>query len=358
MAPRDHISAKTRLLHLDEPFVLESGEALRGVDVAFRTWGRLDAAGANAVVVCHALTGSADVDAWWAGLIGPGHALDPKDDFIVCSNVLGGCYGTTGPASPTPEHGRPRGPDFPEITIRDMVRLQAHLLDALGANRVRLVIGGSLGGMQVLEWAALFPERVDAIAPIATSGRHSAWCIGLSEAQRAAIRSDPRWRNGRYPSDAPPDAGLAVARMIAMCSYRSRDSFAVRFDRGVDHSGSFEVERYLRHHGEKLTARFDANTYLTLTRAMDTHDLGRARGGLAAALGAIPTPALVVAIDSDVLYPPAEQRELAALMPRAGLATLRSPHGHDAFLIEVETLNRLVLEFRAALAAGVERKAS
>ena len=182
--------------------------------VAYRTWGGLDHGGENAVLVCHALTGSADADRWWGGLIGARHALDPSSDFIVCSNVLGSCYGTTGPTSPRFGPGRPWGPDFPAISVRDMVRLQAQLLGAMGVRRLRLVIGGSLGGMQVLEWAALFPGLVEAIAPIAVSGRHSAWCIALSEAQRSAITADPRWSEGRYPPDAPPASGHAPARLI------------------------------------------------------------------------------------------------------------------------------------------------
>jgi len=237
------------------------------------------------------------------------------------------------------------------------VRLQARLLDALGVRRLRLAIGGSLGGMQVLEWAASFPERVDAVVPIATCGRHSAWCIGLSGSQRAAIAADPRWREGRYEPDDPPAAGLAAARMIAMCTYRSRDSFDERFGRTTGPAGDFNVEGYLRHQGDRLVARFDANSYVTLTRAMDTHDLSRGRGEYEAALGSVDVPALVVAITSDVLYPPAEQAELAALLPAGRLAWISSPHGHDAFLIETAALDELVSAFRASLAARC-RKAS
>ena len=331
---------------LPEPLRLEHGEVLPAVRVAYRTWGTLDAAGGNAVLVCHALTGSSQADAWWDGLFGPGRTLDPERDFVVCSNVLGSCYGTTGPASPRPD-GSPWGPDFPAVTVRDMVHVQAALLDALGVRRLRLVLGGSLGGMQVLEWALLYPERVEAIAPIAISGRHSAWCIGLSETQRLAIRADPDWREGRYTADRPPATGLAAARAVAMCSYRSRDSFEERFGRRLRTPDTFEVESYLRRQGEKLVARFDANSYVTLTRAMDSHDVGRGRGSYEAALRSIRQPALVVTIDSDVLYPPAEQKELAALMPNAQLAGLRSPHGHDAFLMDVAALDRLLVQFRA-----------
>ncbi|MCP4661960.1 MAG: homoserine O-acetyltransferase [bacterium] len=340
------VSPRTRYLHLEDDFELESGTRLPGVRVAYRTWGRLDEAGSNGVLVCHALTGSADADDWWGPLFGPGRSLDPERDFIVCANVLGSCYGTTGPADEAPGRGRPWGPDFPAVTIRDMVRLQAALLDHLKVRRLRLVIGGSMGGMQVLEWAAMYPERVAATASIAASGRHSAWCIGLSEAQRRAIEGDPAWRGGRYAPDAPPVNGLAVARMIAMCSYRSWRSFSERFSRQTRHEDLFEVESYLRYQGEKLVHRFDANSYLVLTRAMDRHDLGRDRGSYEQALAAIRPPSLVVSITSDVLYPPAEQEELAALMPEAVLAHLPSVHGHDGFLIHVEWLNQQIVAFR------------
>ncbi len=339
----------TSFYELSEPLRLESGKTLSGVRVAYRTWGRLAADGANAVLVCHALTGSADADVWWAGLFGPGRALDPERDFIVSSNVLGSCYGTTGPASPRPEEDRPWGPDFPAITIRDLVRVQHALVRALGIRRLKLVLGGSLGGMQVLEWALLYPDLVEAIAPIAVSGRHSAWCIGLSEAQRQALYADPNWRNGRYSPQAPPLAGLAAARAVALCTYRSRGSFEERFGRRLQAPGLFQVESYLRHQGSKLVGRFDANSYVTLTRAMDTHDVARGRSSYEEALRSVRQPALVVGIDSDVLYPPEEQRELAARLGNARLAWLRSPHGHDAFLIETEELNRLLVDFRAGL---------
>jgi homoserine O-acetyltransferase/O-succinyltransferase len=355
MAWSDHVSPATRVCYLDAPFELESGLLLPDVRVAYRAWGRLNPTRDNAVLVCHALTGSADADGWWADLFGPGRALDPDEDFIVCSNVLGSCYGTTGPTSPAPGQGRPWGPEFPALTIRDIVRVQAELLEVLGVARLRLVIGGSLGGMQVLEWAALYPEKVDAIVPIATSGRHSPWCIGLSEAQRAAIRLDPNWADGYYETARPPAAGLAIARMVAMCTYRSAESFRARFGREQEAGGGYAVESYLQHHGDKLVDRFDANSYVALTRAMDSHDLGRGRGAYADAVGAIDARALVVAIDSDVLYPPHEQEELAELLPAAELAVLPSAHGHDAFLIEVEELNRLVLEFRRPALARLRR---
>jgi homoserine O-acetyltransferase len=242
------------------------------------------------------------------------------------------------------------------VTVRDIVRVQAALLEALGVERLRLVVGGSLGGMQVLEWALLFPERVEAIAPIAVSAAHSAWCIGLSEAQRQAIYADPRWRGGAYPPDDPPEAGLAVARMIAMCTYRSRESLETRFGREQKEPGLFTVQGWLHHHGRALVDRFDANAYVVLTRAMDTHDVGRGRGGWRSALAGVRAAALVVSIDSDVLYPPVEQEELAGALPRATLSTLRSPHGHDAFLIEGEEMNAQLAGFRAGLRTAGRRR--
>ncbi|HEX4960279.1 MAG TPA: homoserine O-acetyltransferase [Thermoanaerobaculia bacterium] len=343
------ISPETLVYDLPKPLRLESGRALSGVRVAYRTWGRLAPDGANAVLICHALTGSADAGSWWAGLFGPGRALDPGRGFIICSNVLGSCYGTTGPASPRPGEERTWGADFPAVTIRDLVRVQHALIRSLGVRRLKLVLGGSLGGMQVLEWALLYPDLVEAIAPVAVSGRHSAWCIGLSEAQRQVLRADPNWRGGRYSPEEPPAAGLAAARAVATCTYRSRGSFEDRFGRQLEKSGEFQVESYLRHQGTKLAGRFDANSYVTLTRAMDSHDVGRGRGSYEKALRSLRQPALVVAIDSDVLYPPEEQRELAAFLGDSRLAWLRSPHGHDAFLIETEELNRLIVDFRESL---------
>lgn len=331
---------------LSGPFLLENGAELQSLEVAYHSWGRLSAAGDNAVVVCHALTGNSDAVDWWGPLCGTHRALDPGRDFILCSNVLGGCYGTTGPTSLHPETGRRWGPVFPQVTIRDMVKVQAALAAHLGITRVRMVIGGSMGGMQALEWAAMYPELVEMIVPVAASGRHSAWCIGLSEAQRQAIFADPLWKGGHYSPEEPPAAGLAAARMVAMCMYRGWPSFESRFGRNRTAQGVFEIEGYLQYQGAKLVSRFDANTYLTLTRAMDTHDLGRGRGDYAVVLRQLRQPALVVSITSDILYPPEEQRELAQLMPHAELAHIDAPHGHDSFLIETETLNNLVADFR------------
>lgn len=348
---------ENRFLTLPEPVALESGATLPQVTVAYRTWGRLNPAGDNAVLVCHALTGSADVDEWWPGLIGPGKALDPARDYIVCSNVLGGCYGSTGPGSLSPLTGRRYGAGFPAVTVRDLVQVQAALLDELGVQQLTLVLGGSLGGMQALEWAALHPERVRRVAALSVAARQSPWCIGQSEAQRQALYADPRWDDGHYDPANPPARGLAAARMAAMLSYRHWDEFALRFGREQTADGAYQVESWLRHHGEKFVARFDAASYVALTRVMDSHDLGRDRGGYARALSALRMPFLVVGSTSDVLYPPDEQRELAWHVPGAELAWLDSPHGHDAFLIETQTLDALIRDFRrrTSLAAQGER---
>lgn len=347
------ISQATRWFTPGQPFRLESGVELPDVHVAFRSWGRLDAAGGNAVLVCHALTGSADVAAWWPGLLGPGRALDPDRDFVVCANLLGSCYGTTGPTSIDPATGTRWGGAFPAVTIGDMVRLQKLLCEHLGIGRLALVLGGSLGGMLTLEWAVRYPRCVAAIAPMATAARQPPWALGLSEAQRQAIAADPRWCGGGYRPDAPPAAGLAAARAMAMLSYRHWDGFAQRFGRERRADGVYQVASYLRHQGEKFARRFDAASYVVLTRAMDAFDLGAGRGGRAeAVLAAVRIPALVVSVDTDLLYPLEEQIFLARHLPRAEQVVLRSPHGHDGFLIETERLDAFVRDFRVRQVAA------
>jgi homoserine O-acetyltransferase len=350
---RAAISPDTRRAVLPGMFRTEAGAELPRVEIAYRTWGRLSPRADNAVVVCHALTGSADADEWWAPMFGPGRALDPASDFIVCSNVLGGCYGSTGPTSLAPD-GSPWGPRFPPISIRDQVRAQSALADLLGIRSIRCVLGGSMGGLQALEWALVDPERVRAVATVAASGRHGAWCLLWSEAQRLALRTDPAFRGGDYPLSDPPLAGLAAARAIAMISYRSSESIEPRFGRRLDdhgpgddgRTGDFAARAWLRHHGRALVERFDANTYLTLIDAMDTHDLGRGRGDFVEALGRIRIPVLVASIPTDVLYRPVEQQALAALLPDAELVSIESGHGHDGFLIDAETIEPVVRRFR------------
>ncbi len=341
------IAAETLYLAVQGRFVLESGVSLDDVCIAYRTWGDAANARDHAILVCHALTGSADVDAWWPNIIGAGKAFDPARDFIVCANILGSCYGTTGPVSLKPRSKKRYRAGFPRVSIRDMVNLERELLDHLGVEKLELVIGPSLGGMQALEWALMYPERVAAVVPIGVGGRHSAWCIGVSEAQRAAIAADPNWNDGNYSDTATPDKGLAAARMMAVCTYRSWQSFDERFGRDASDESVYDVQSYLRYQGDKINARFDANTYVTLTHAMHTHDLARGRGEYAAVLARITQPALVVSVSSDALYPPHEQGFLAEKMPHARHEVLDSAHGHDGFLIETESLGALIAAFRA-----------
>jgi homoserine O-acetyltransferase len=339
------MSLQTRIL---PSFVLEDGSVLIDVPVAYQTWGELNAARDNVIVVCHSLTSDTAVDIWWPDVIGPGRALDTSRYFVICANAMASPYGTVSPLSADPRTGRAYGPDFPVPTLRDTVALHKRLLDELGITRVAFPIGGSMGGMQVLEWA-FYGDYVRGLVPIGVGGRHSAWCIAWSEAQREAIRNDPAWQSGRYPPSAGPAAGLAVARMMAMISYRSFHSFSERFGRSRESeagSDRFSMQSYLHHQGGKLVERFDANCYLRLTESMDTHDVARGRGEYHEVLAGIAQPALVVGIDSDLLYPLAEQQELAEHMPAAELAVLSAPHGHDSFLIEFEFINAVVTDWR------------
>jgi homoserine O-acetyltransferase len=340
---------------LRQPFVLDSGVRLPGVELAYRTWGELSGNADNAVIVCHALTGNADADEWWAPLFGRGRTLDPEKHFIVCSNALGSCYGSTGPTSQAPD-GRPWGSRFPRISIRDQVRAQIALADELGIARIRFVIGGSMGGLQALEWALQDPQRTEAVVCVAASGRHSPWCLVWSEAQRLALRTDPRFRNGDYPADDPPVDGLAAARAIAMVSYRSAQSLDQRFGRSpcADSPDDFAARAWLRYHARALVERFDANCYLSLIDAMDTHDLAYGRGDYAEVLAGIRQPVLVGSIGSDALYVPAEQRFLAEHLAHARWLAIDSAHGHDGFLIDAERFEPGIRRFVDALPAPAQ----
>ena len=332
-------------------YTLESGAVLRNVPLAFQTWGALNDAADNVIVVGHSLTSSSDVADWWRGMLGPGRALDPRRYFVVCVNVVGSPYGSLSPLTADKNTGRPFGPSLPQATVRDAVGLQRCLLDSLGVRQVAFTIGGSMGGMQALEWA-FYGDYVRGIVPIGVGGRHSSWCIAFSESQRQAIFADARFNGGRYDQQRPPSAGLAVARMMAMISYRSFASFEQRFGRcrmvGPEDS-LYAAESYLHHHGAKLVARFDANCYVYLTRLMDSHDLARGRGEYEAVLRTITQRTLVIGIRSDVLYPLEEQEELVRLIPGARLAILEHEHGHDTFLIEQQALSRIVREWREAV---------
>lgn len=346
------VSPDTVFFESSQPLELEGGQSLENWQLAYRTWGKLNSAGSNAVLICHALTGSADADVWWPGVIGDGCALDPARDYIICSNVIGGCYGSTGPQNYS--DGQKQPADFPLVTIRDMVAAQEKLIAHLGVKRLSLVVGPSLGGMQVLEWAAMYPERLAAIAPVGVSGRHSAWCIGTSEAQRQAIYRDPAWAGGNYTADSRPDDGFAVARMMAMLSYRSWENFESRFARlpAETATDEYAIGSYLNYQGAKITERFDPLSYVRLTQAMDSHDLARSRGGYFETLRSVDVPALIVAVTSDVLYPPREQEELSSHLPLAKLRYLDSPAGHDGFLIDTGVLGEMIASFRSDLASG------
>ncbi len=329
-------------------FQFESGAVIQQAPVQYRTWGTLNEAGDNAIIVCHALTGDPHIDDWWGGLLGPGKALDTSRYFVVAANVLGSPYGSASPLTTNTETDQPYGADFPAATIRDTVAIHKLLLEHLGVQQLAMAIGGSMGGMQVLEWG-FYGDFVRALVPIAVGGRHTAWCIAWGEAQRQAIFADPKWNNGRYTVGNEPAAGLAAARMMAMISYRSMPSFKQRFarDHMTNSAGEdvLSVNSYLHYQGDKLVQRFDANCYVHLTLQMDSHDVARGRGAYPEVLGQLNQPALVVGIESDVLYSLPEQEELAKHMPGASLALLPSIHGHDAFLIELEALNTLVYDW-------------
>ncbi|MCW2569767.1 MAG: homoserine acetyltransferase [Mycobacterium sp.] len=353
---------RRRFHELPAPLPLEAGGELPGIRLAYETWGTLSPAGDNAVLVCHALTGDSHVagpaapghptPGWWDALVGPGKALDPARWFVVVPNVLGGCQGSTGPASPAPD-GRPWGSRFPFVTVRDQVAAETSLADALGVTRWAAVLGGSMGGMRVLEWAVSAPDRVGALLVLAAPAQSSAEQIAWSSTQLQAIRSDPGWHGGDYHAVRPPGEGphrgLGIARRIAHVTYRSEPELAARFGRtaqpGEDpwHGGRYAVESYLDHHADKLVSRFDAGSYVTLVEAMNSHDVGRGRGGVAAALRRVTARAVVAGVDSDRLYPLSQQAELATGLD-VPLRVVTSQYGHDGFLVESEQVGLLVAE--------------
>ncbi|KAF5376942.1 hypothetical protein D9615_007274 [Tricholomella constricta] len=390
-------------IHVVPSFTLECGTELKNVPVAYKTWGTLDKLGNNVMIICHAFTGSADVEDWWGPLMGRGKAFDPNRFFIFCANVLGSPYGSASPITIDPDTGMPYGPEFPPTTIRDDVRIHKLVLDHLGVKTVAVVIGGSMGGMAVLEWPLCTPPGyIQHVIPLATSARHSAWCISWGEAQRQSIYSDPVYQDGFYT--AQPASGLGAARMSALLTYRSRDSFESRFGRKPQlnrkeknspepqqgHGGEalaihndglrnaqprtpgtssrkppslngelppkpqiFSAQSYLRYQGDKFTARFDANCYIHITRKMDTHDVARGRASagddesleLAKVLATLPPRALIISIETDGLFTTTEQRELAAHIPDAELVIIPSADGHDGFLLEFEAINTHISKF-------------
>lgn len=326
-----------------DPLQLEHGGSLSPIDVAFNTYGEYIPGQTPVILICHALTANAEAageKGWWSALIGPDKTIDTRRFFVICSNVLGSCYGTSGPQQWLHSDAHS---ELPNIDIRDIVRVQAALLDKLGiVDPLYAVIGGSLGGMQALEWAIMYPERVQRLVAIATCAQHSAWAIGLNRVARQAIMSDPSWNNGHYKEQ--PYRGFALARMVAMLSYRHKQSFDERFGRSQNQqpNSDFEVCDYLDYQGKKLVSRFDANAYLTLTRAMDLFDVARNRGSLQAALGQIKAKTWVIGIDTDLLYPAEEVRHWSQFITHSSYQEIRSAHGHDAFLIEWNQLEAML----------------
>jgi homoserine O-acetyltransferase len=348
---------------------LDNGATLSPVEVTYESYGELNEAKSNAILVLHAFSGDAHAagispesgqPGWWDNMIGPGKAFDTNKYFVFCSNVLGGCRGTTGPASVNPATGCPYGMSFPVITIGDMVRLQCMLLDALGIPRLLAVTGGSMGGMQALEWAVAFPGRVVAAIPIATTTRHSAQQIAFNEVGRQSIMADPNWNGGSYYGKELPARGLAVARMVGHITYMSDDSMREKFGRrlrgkdnfGFDFDVDFEVESYLRYRGIQFVGRFDANSYLYITKAMDYFDLTNGQRSLAVALEGIGARFLVISFSSDWLYPSYQSQELVrALRSRncdVAYVELQSNYGHDSFLVDVAEQASLVRGFLAS----------
>jgi homoserine O-acetyltransferase/O-succinyltransferase len=361
--------SETRTLALDGVFTLASGRTLPGVDVAYETWGALDEAGANAVLICHALSGDSHVaglrpgdapDAapgWWDVMVGPGKAIDTDRFFVVCSNVLGGCSGTTGPSSIDPETGAPYGLRFPLVTIEDMVDVQARLLHTLGVRRLAAVVGGSMGGMQALAWAKRYPELVGHVVADATTWRLGAQAIAFNEVGRRAILEDPAFAEGAYYNGVQPDSGLGIARMIGHITYLSDESMHEKFGRRLQRSADyaydfvseFQVESYLAYQGARFVERFDANTYLYMTKAMDYFDLQGDAPSLAASLRSVSARFLVLSFSSDWLFSTARSKELVSALRENGnevtFAEIPSAYGHDAFLLEPEAQHRLIAPF-------------
>lgn len=344
--------------HPPEEFTLESGENFGPVTVAYETFGTLNSDKSNAVLILHAFSGDSHVsgeDGWWADLVGPGKGVDTNRYFVICSNVLGGCKGSTGPSSINPKTGKPYGLDFPLISINDMVNAQRRLIDHLGIDKLLAVIGGSMGGMQVLQWMVSYPDRIRAAVPIATTLKHTPQQIAFNEVGRQAIMADPDWRNGDYYDAVSPVKGLAVARMIGHITYMSDSSMAEKFGRKTKadkkpfkFGADFEVEGYLRYRGDSFTKRFDANSYLYITKAIDYfnllngHSLNKVFKGLKAKV-------LVLSFKSDWLYPTYQSQEIVKASKLAGVdasyCEINSTYGHDAFLLEIEREAELISHF-------------
>ena len=359
---------KTKYFHIDDAIELDSGKILEDIDVAYETYGELNKEKSNAILICHALTGDAHAagwhmgdkkSGWWEIVIGPGKALDSEKYFIICSNVLGGCKGTTGPSSINPKTGKQYGLDFPVVTISDMVKVQKKLVDSFGIKQLTAVIGGSMGGMQVLEWMVRYPEMMKKAIPIATTASSSPQQIAFNDVGRQAIFADPDWNKGNYyETGKVPVNGLSLARMIAHITYLSDESMDIKFGRGLqdkdeisyDFSVDFQVESYLKHQGESFVKRFDANSYLYITKAVDLFDLS-VKNSLVDGLKDVQAKVEVISVDSDWLYPTEQSTELVTALNANNVETtfseIKSNYGHDAFLLEQGQLNFILSKFLA-----------
>jgi homoserine O-acetyltransferase len=337
MIKQDHI------FHHPVEFQLESGGKLPGFQLKYTTLGQLNKERDNVVWVTHALTGSSDFTDWWSGLFSDGSPFDASQYFIICANSLGGCYGSTGPLSINPITGKPFFHEFPLLTNRDIVQAFDILRENLGIRRIHTVIGGSLGGQQVLEWAIQRPELIDHIIPVACNAFHSPWGIAFNEAQRMAIAADPTWKEN---DDRAGLEGMKAARAMAMISFRSYDIYNTNQPEVASEKlNNFRASSYQQYQGSKLASRFNAYTYWTLLNAMDNHHVGRGRGPVETVLNAIKARTLVIGVDSDILFPVQEQKTLANLIPGAQLELLHSPYGHDGFLVEFEQFKKLIRVF-------------
>lgn len=361
MAITDKKRSKTANIHPLGTMTLESGIRLSNIEIAYETWGTLSPTKDNVILVCHALTGDQYAagdhpPGWWSNLIGPGRYVDTNRYFVICTNVLGGCSGSTGPASIQPETGRPYGLRFPTVTIRDMVKAQKLFLDQWGIDRLYAVIGGSVGGMQVLEWVVMYPDMMEKAIPMATASYLSPMAIAYNDVGRQSILADPDLMDGDYYPGPGPIKGFSIARMVGMITYRTQELYEARFGRELKEEhritqfdSTFQVESYLRYQGEKLVSRFDANSYLYLLKAMDSHDIGRDRGGIEEALQAVKAKLFFIGIVDDLLYPVNHIRQLVTALKRieksVDLYELDSPFGHDAFLVEFDAIGPKVKTF-------------
>lgn len=347
--------------------VLECGRKLGPVTLAYETYGTLNAAKDNAILIVHALSGDAHAagchssddrkPGWWDIMIGPGKAFDTNQYFVICSNIIAGCKGSTGPGSINPQTGRRYALSFPMVTVKDMVHAQKILIDHLGIPRLLCVVGGSMGGMQALQWVVSYPERVRLVIPIATTSRLSSQAIAFDEVGRQAIMADPDWMKGEYYDRAVPQRGLAIARMIGHITYLSEESMHDKFGRrlkdkemyGYDFLTDFQVESYLHHQGDSFVKRFDANSYLYISKAMDYFDLSQAYGSLQEAFKGVPSKFLVISFSSDWLFPSYQSKEIVSALRHNGIDTIyteiQTNYGHDAFLLEAEELTRLISNF-------------